>query len=275
MTQTTDLVAPLPVRQHDPAQGDPFRLDALSVEFPPDSPGAEPNRVLSDVSLTCKPGEFVVLIGPSGCGKTTMLNVLAGLVKPTAGAAAVLGVTPSEARSRIGYMLARDALLPWRTALKNAEFSLEIRGVPRRERRERARRYLRLVGVAHAERRYPWQLSQGMRQRVALARTWASDPELLFMDEPFSALDAQTRTVVRDEFLTIWERDRRTVVFVTHDLTEAILLADRVVVLNHGEIQLDARVPFPRPRRSFELQGDPEFQKFHRELWELLGANAP
>jgi NitT/TauT family transport system ATP-binding protein len=252
----------------------PVRFDHLSVEFPSDAKGGAPNRVISDVSLTCEPGEFVVLIGPSGCGKTTALNVLAGLIEPSEGDVQVLGVTPREARSQLGYMLARDALLPWRTALGNVEFALEIRGVERSTRCTIAREYLELVGLDHAARRYPWQLSHGMRQRVALARTWATDPKLVLMDEPFSALDAQTRSSVREEFLRIWERERHSVVFVTHDLNEAILLGDRIVLLNHGEVQLDARVPFDRPRDALHLQELPEFHDFRRQLWELLGAAA-
>lgn len=247
----------------------PVRLEDVSVIFT-SAHGAQRTRVLNDISLTCAPGEFVVLIGPSGCGKTTVLNVLAGLVEVDRGVVEVLGMTPRAARPRLGYMLARDALLPWRTALRNVEFSLEIHGVARSERRAIAHRYLELLGLSHAEGLYPWQLSQGMRQRVALARTWASGPEVLLMDEPFSALDAQTRTSVRQEFLAVWERERRSVVFVTHDLDEAILLGDRVVLLNHGNIQLDATVPFSRPRNAFELQGDAEFVAFRRQLWDTL-----
>jgi NitT/TauT family transport system ATP-binding protein len=252
----------------------PVLIDGMTIEFSADDGGA-PNRVVDELTLSCAPGEILVLIGPSGCGKTTVLNAIAGLVTPTAGTVSVLGTDPKTARRQLGYMFARDALLPWRRALANVEYTLEIRGVPSKERRETAREYMRLLGVGHAERRWPWQLSQGMRQRVALARTWASDPRLVLMDEPFSALDAQTRASAREEFIRIWERDQHSVVFVTHDLTEAILIGDRVVVLNHGRIQFDEHVPFERPRDALELQEEPRFREWRRELWSLLDGPTP
>jgi NitT/TauT family transport system ATP-binding protein len=257
-----------PSAAEEAAKGNAVEILGLTVEF--DSEGQKRHLVVDNLSLTCEPGEFLVLIGPSGCGKTTVLNTLAGLITPTSGTVSLLGKEPREARGNLGYMLARDAMLPWRTALRNVEFSLEIHGLPRPERRAQAEKYLRLMKLDHAMQRYPWQLSHGMRQRVALARTWASEPDVILMDEPFSALDAQTRDGVRDEFLRIWESERKTVVFVTHDLNEAALLGDRIVLLNHGRIQLDERVPFERPRRASDLDTDPDFVKFRHTLWEAL-----
>jgi ABC-type nitrate/sulfonate/bicarbonate transport system ATPase subunit len=248
-------------------------LRSLSVAFGEEVQSLR--RVVHDLDLVCAAGEFVVLIGASGCGKTTVLNAIAGLIEPTAGEVRVLGGSPRAARNRLGYMLARDALLPWRTAARNVAFSLEIHGTARSERRDLAERYLNMMKLGDAANKYPWQLSQGMRQRVALARTWASEPELILMDEPFSALDAQTREMVRGEFLHLWERDRRSVVFVTHDLTEALLMADRVVVLREGRICLDQEVPFARPREAAELEEIAEFRSIRRELWRHLADHGP
>jgi NitT/TauT family transport system ATP-binding protein len=248
----------------------PWRFNDVTIDFSDRSGASSPNRVVDGVTLEGRHREFVVLIGPSGCGKTTMLNAMAGLIQPTSGDIEVLGETPLDARSRTGYMFARDSLMPWRTALRNAELAMEIRGVPRRERRDRAEHYLELVGLQDARHRYPWQLSQGMRQRVALARTWAADPEMILMDEPFSALDAQTRHTVREEFLRIWDTAQRTVVFVTHDLQEAILLADRLILMDHGRVQLDVRVDFERPRDLRTLVNDERYTALHDEAIRLL-----
>ncbi|MBB3044190.1 ABC transporter ATP-binding protein [Nocardioides soli] len=241
----------------------------LTVEFPDPTTGGS-NVVLRGIDLDVAAGEFVALIGRSGCGKTTLLNVLAGLVRPTSGEVTVAGLAPAQARSEIGYMFARDALLPWRTALGNVEYGMELhRKVPRSERRTRATRYLERVHMGHAAKQWPWQLSQGMRQRVALARTWALEPQVLLMDEPFAALDAQTRMSVHAEFLDVWESSKKSVVFVTHDLTEALQLADRVVLLSDGRIAEDITVPFARPRTA-ELSTTPEFQELRRHLIEQI-----
>lgn len=232
--------------------------------------GSDPTRILHDVSLTCAPGEFVVLIGKSGCGKTTILNLLAGLIDPSAGTVEVLGTQPRQARRRLAYMFARDALMPWRNAVRNVEYGLQLRGVPRAVRRERALLMLDRVGLDGAARFHPWQLSQGMRQRVALARTWALEPEMLLMDEPFAALDSQTKVKMRAQFAAMWERTRPGVVFVTHDLTEALLLGDRVILVKDGRIDLEVTVPFERPREMEELLYDPEFQDLERQLRNRL-----
>jgi NitT/TauT family transport system ATP-binding protein len=236
-------------------------------------------QVLKQVSLNVRPGEFLCLVGPSGCGKTTLLNMIAGVLQPAQGQIAVLinGSAVSLPSRRVGYMLARDTLLPWRTTLENVELGLELRGVPKKARRTQARTALQMVRLDQFERLYPAELSQGMRQRANLARMLVTEPALLLMDEPFGALDAQTRTHMQDEFLQIWERGTNTVVFVTHDLQEAVLLADRVVVMVEGEIVKEVVVPFERPRRPDELRYDIAFQHLVRDLWTTIsgpGADA-
>lgn len=234
---------------------------------------------LQDVNVDIQAGQFVALVGASGCGKTTMLNMLAGLVEPTHGEVRLDGRPPQLPNMDIGYMFARDALLPWRTARKNVELPLETRGWGRKERRERAEEMLELVGLKGRESQYRLQLSQGMRQRVALARTLAPDPSLLLMDEPFAALDARTKLTLQAEFLRIWEHNqtgdrRKTVIFVTHDLQEAVLLADRVIVMlpHPGRIAEDRVIDLPRPRAELlgELQFTKEFQDITHGLFERL-----
>ena len=229
-------------------------------------------HALSDVSLDVGEGEFVAIVGPSGCGKSTLLNIVSGLFPPLAGRVTVDGVPVTGLSPRIGYMFARDALLPWRTTLANVEFGLELRALPSMERRERAHELLRVVGLEGFEASYPSQLSQGMRQRVSLARTLAIDPDILLMDEPFGALDAQTKLVLEDEFLRIWEQHRKTVVFVTHDLFEAIAMADRVVVFasRPGRIKSVVAIDLPRPRSVTSGRFGTHFQALYDRLWEDL-----
>lgn len=227
--------------------------------------------ILQDFSLECREGEFVVIVGRSGCGKTTVLNLLAGLVDPQAGDVQVMGQHPRSARQHLGYMFARDALIASRTAIGNVEIGLEVRGVGRAERRALAQELMGKLGLVGAEDRYPWQLSQGMRQRVALARTWALRPNLVLMDEPFAALDAQTREAARDQFLSLWERSRSSVIFVTHDLTEALLLGDRVIIMGpKGRIRENLVLPFDRPRDSDELPFTDKFRELERTLRRSL-----
>ena len=226
--------------------------------------------VLHEVSLAVAPGEVLVLIGRSGCGKTTVLNLLAGLVVPSHGEVEVLGFPPARVRARMSYMFARDALLPWRTAGRNVELALEVRGVSKDQRRRSAREMLARVGLEAYEDYYIWQLSQGMRQRVALARTWVGSPEVLLLDEPFAALDAQTRLTIHAVFLDLWAKDRRTVIFVTHDLHEAIVLGDRILVLGNGTIVDDISVRFPRPRETTRLMEDVAYVALVRRLHNLI-----
>ncbi len=240
-------------------------LNDLSVTFTQSDGVRHP--VLRNLSLEVPRGQFVALVGRSGGGKTTILNVLTGLVGATSGQVRVLGRDPVSARSLIGFVPARDALLPWRSAQRNVEYGLELRGVPRAERKRVAARYLALVGLADAGDRWPWQLSQGMRQRVALVRAWAVEPELLLMDEPFAALDADTRQSVRAKFRTLLESGpRRTVLLVTHDLDEAVLMADRVIVLSRGKVAADTLVP---PRLGDDATTD-EFTSEHLALLRTL-----
>ena len=230
------------------------------------------NRVLLDVNLTVRRGEFVALVGPSGCGKTTILNMVAGLVRPQAGAVLRDGLPVNGPASNMGYMFARPALLPWRRVLSNVELGLEVRHVPRSTRAAIAKQYLDLVGLGQKARSYPGQLSQGMRQRVNLARTLATDPELLLMDEPFAALDAQTKLVLQEEFLRIWEQTKKSVLWVTHDLSEAVALADRVVLLTAapGRIKSDTAIELGRPRSPDRLRFDDTFQHILESLWRQL-----
>jgi NitT/TauT family transport system ATP-binding protein len=229
--------------------------------------------VVDDVSFTIKRGSFTAFVGPSGCGKTTILNIIAGLSRPTEG---TVIVQSTAARFQVAYMLARDALLPWRSAQKNVELPMELAGLPRTERRARAASLLEQVGLTGFENRRPAELSHGMKQRVALARTLAQDPDVLLMDEPFSALDAQTRIIIQNLFLEIWERERRTVLFVTHDLTEALTLADSVFVLSSRPTRIRKVVTpeLPRPRHMAELRHDDTYNSLYDDLWSTLEQEA-
>ena len=241
------------------------QLDGLTISFP--SPEGSTKTVVDNLDLTIPRGQFVSLVGRSGCGKTTLLNALAGLVDATEGKTEVLGTTPFDARSRMGFMMARDALFPWRTAQKNVEYGLELRGVPKAERRTQSARWLAAVQMSEASRLWTWQLSQGMRQRVALARTWALDPDILLMDEPFAALDAQTRVEVQREFLELGQSQvGRTVIFVTHDLGEAICLSDRVLLLGAGRVIDDVSIDIERPRELETLTAEPRYIEIFNRL---------
>ena len=251
---------------HPPA-GPAIQLDSLHLSFDGQSP------VLDDVSLRVDEGEFVSLGGPSGCGKTTLLNLCAGLVSHEGpGQLQVMGLPPRQGNPDVAYMLARDSLLPWRTALDNAAFGLEVRGVPKLQRLERARTLLAEVGLAGQEQTLPKALSHGMRQRTALARTFAMDAPLLLMDEPFGALDAQTKLQLEDLLLRLCHQHRHSVLFVTHDLAEAVAVSDRVVVMSSrpGRIVADVLIDLPRPRSIRELQKDPHFHELYALLWSHL-----
>ncbi|AKE92296.1 ABC transporter ATP-binding protein [Rhodococcus aetherivorans] len=246
-----------------------IRLRRAQVTFT--KPEGGTRTVLHDIDLDVTPGQFVALVGRSGCGKTTLLNMIAALVEPSSGKIEVHGTSPREARPHLGFMLARDALLPWRSAQGNVEYGLELRGVDRATRRRVAHDWLSRVHLGGSERLWPWQLSQGMRQRVALARTWALDPDVLLMDEPFAALDARTRIAVQQEFLELWQSGpQRTVVFVTHDLGEAIALADRVVLLGEGRILDDVEVGIERPRDLESVAAHPRYQELYERFRKSL-----
>ena len=234
--------------------------------------GESPVKVLCSTTVDVEAQQFVALVGPSGCGKTTALNMVAGLIQPSRGSISLDGVAPRIGDTEVAYLLARDALLPWRSALRNVTLPLEIRGVGRRERDHLARRLLSEVGLENFSDAYPMQLSHGMRQRVAVVRTLVTEPHTLLMDEPFSALDALTRLSLQQMFLELWARVKSTVLFVTHDLTEAILMADRVLVFSPrpGRIAADFPVHFDRPRSLANLQGTNEFHGLFRKLWNVL-----
>lgn len=246
------------------------RVDHATVRFPRPR-NAGDLVALDDVSFTLREGELLVLVGRSGSGKTTALNLLTGLVEPTLGTVETLGMTPAQARLRTGYMLARDALLPWRTARGNVCLGLELHPGSRRERRERADAQLASVGMTEHASHFPNELSQGQRQRVALARTWATRPDLLLMDEPFSAVDPETRERLHVQFLDHWTRTAScSAVFVTHDLNEAIALADRILVFDDGRIVKEFEVPFPRPRDLLTITRDPQALAVYSEIRTVL-----
>ena len=218
-------------------------------------------------------GEFVAVVGPTGCGKSTLLNVAAGLLAPTGGSATVFGEKLRDINARAGYLFQNDALMPWRTALQNVTVGLEFRGIAAKEARSRAADWLRRVGLAAHGHKYPHELSGGMRKRVALAQTLILDPKILLMDEPFSALDVQTRSLMENELLNLWAQDRKSVVFVTHDLEEAISLSDRVVVMSAGPASRligEFAIDLPRPRDVSEIRLTPRFVELHRLIWQAL-----
>jgi NitT/TauT family transport system ATP-binding protein len=230
-------------------------------------------HVLGGVSFDVAPGEIVSLIGESGCGKTTLLRIIQGLIRLDSGEIAVDGAPISKPGRDRGFVFQQASLLPWRTARSNVEFGLELQGVPKAERTRRADELLDLVGLSHAADQFPHQLSGGMQQRIGLARAMAIDPAILLMDEPFSALDAQTREVLQSELLRIQAATGKTTLFVTHDLDEAIYLSNRIVVLaaHPGRVKKIIDVPFGHPRPELpELRGDPVFQQIRSEIWELI-----
>jgi NitT/TauT family transport system ATP-binding protein len=248
-------------------------LDQVSVSFPSRDGRSAAYTAVRDVSLTVADGEFVSVVGPTGCGKSTLLNVAAGLLAPAAGQVKVFGEPLAGLNRRAGYMFQADALLPWKNALDNVIAGLQFRCTPPAEARETGRYWLTKVGLAHAADRYPHQLSGGMRKRVALAQTLIVEPKIVLMDEPFSALDVQTRQLMENELLALWQSDRKSVLFITHDLEEAIAMSDRVVVLSAGpgshpigEFPID----LPRPRDVSEVRLTPAFLALHERIWHAM-----
>ncbi len=226
---------------------------------------------LRDFTLRVDQGSFVTLLGRSGCGKSTLLNLVAGLLPPTSGTVAYRGQRVDGPRRELGYLTQSDTLMPWRDVRRNVELPLELRGVDKRERRSVAHRLIDTVGLRGFERHYPRELSGGMRRRASLARMLCGDPETLLLDEPFGALDAQLRAELQGELLRLWSGSGRTVVFVTHDLEEALLLGDRVVVLGHaGRLVLDQPVDLPRTRDLDEIRLHPRFVELHRVVSTAL-----
>jgi NitT/TauT family transport system ATP-binding protein len=224
-------------------------------------------------SLAVAQGEFVSIVGPTGCGKSTLLNVAAGLLAPAAGQVEVFGAPLAGLNRDAGYLFQSDALFPWKTAIENVAIGLEIAGRPATEGRARAKEWLARVGLAAFGARYPHLLSGGQRKRVGLAQVLIRDPRILLMDEPFGPLDAQTRQIMGNLLLDLWSADRKAVLFVTHDLEEAIALSDRVVIMSAGpaaRIMGEWKVPLPRPRDIAEIKLAPAFHDLHREIWAVL-----
>jgi NitT/TauT family transport system ATP-binding protein len=246
-------------------------IEHVGVRFPTARSGL--HTVLHDVSLEVAEGEFLAIVGPSGSGKSTLLNIVAGLLAPSTGTVRVFGDTLTGVCRHAAYLFQQDALLPWRTVLANVALGLTLRGTPRPVARQMARRWIERVGLAGFEDRYPHQLSGGMRKRAAIAQSWIVEPRLLLMDEPFSALDVHTRQGMENELLGLWQESRKTVLFITHDLEEAIALADEVVVLSAGpgaRVKGRYRVDLPRPRDVVEIRLDPGFVELYGRIWQDL-----
>lgn len=227
---------------------------------------------LESIDLEIAAGQFVAVVGPSGCGKSTLLDILGGLSQPTAGEVRIDGRPVTGASLDCGVVFQQYALFPWLTALDNVAFALEAKGVPKAERRAIAERHLALVGLGGFEERYPHQLSGGMKQRVSLARSLAHEPSMLLMDEPFAALDAQTREILQTELLRIWEQSKKTIVFITHGLDEAIYLGQQLVVMTArpGRIKQIIHNPLAGRQTGEDIRAAPEFGRLRHEIWELL-----
>ena len=244
-----------------------IRIDRLTKSF---GEANAKTQALADFTLTVAEGEFICVVGPSGCGKTTVLRIVAGLEKPTSG---TVNIRPSADANRPqnAMVFQEHGLFPWMTVEDNVAYSLEMRGVDKRERRERVAFFLDMIGLTRFRRHYPQQLSGGMRQRVSLARALMADPEILLMDEPFAALDAQTREHMQAELLKIWAEARKTVLFITHQINEAVYLADRVAVLSGrpGHVKDIFPIPFGRPR-PLSVKRDPQFLAIEDAIWRLV-----
>ncbi|NNE09485.1 MAG: ABC transporter ATP-binding protein [Gemmatimonadetes bacterium] len=227
-------------------------------------------EALTDVSFSVRDHEFVCLVGPSGCGKSTILKLVAGLLEPTLGTIA-FDTVPANGRPRNAMVFQEHGVFPWMNVIDNVAFGLEIRGVPREERRAIARRFIARVGLSHFEESHPHELSVGMRQRVSIARAFVNDPEILLMDEPFGSLDAMTKMVMTEELMGIWSRQRKQVLYVTHDIEEAIMLGDRILVMTGrpGRIREEIEIRLPRPR-DLRDRDSAEIVKIKEHVWEIL-----
>jgi NitT/TauT family transport system ATP-binding protein len=269
--ETASIMKPAGGVGSAPPPGPAIEVSDVSLRF---DTRDGPVQALAHVNLKVQRGEFVSFIGPSGCGKTTLLRAVADLETPTEGDIRVDGMSAEEARlaRRYGYVFQAPALYPWRTVARNIALPLEIMGYPRAEREERVRKGLELVNLVGFGAKFPWQLSGGMQQRASIARALSFDPDILLMDEPFGALDAQTRTVLQDELLALWGRVKSTVLFITHDLDEAIYLSDRVVIMGRrpGRIKQVLDVNLPRPRYSYDARAEPEFARLRVIAWQSI-----
>ncbi len=247
------------------------RLHGVSIDFA--LANGKRFEAVAPVDLSVGNHEFVAIVGPTGCGKSTLLNAAAGLLKPASGSVEIFGERLSDINRKAGYLFQQDALMPWKTVSDNVAIGLEIAGTPTRVAREKAREWLVRVGLGAFGDRFPQMLSGGQRKRVGLAQVLIRDPKILLMDEPFGPLDAQTRLIMGDLLLKLWSQDRKAVMFVTHDLDEAIALADRIIIMSAGprsRIIGDFPVTLERPRDVGEIRHDPRFNALHREIWDAL-----
>ena len=246
---------------------------AVSCIFKARDAAVQRYTAVLDTTLRVRAGEFVSVVGPTGCGKSTLLNMGAGLLAPSSGAVRVFGQPLQGINTRAGYMFQSDALMPWRSALDNVMLGLRYRGEPQAQAREQAQGWLQRVGLGAFGDRYPHQLSGGMRKRAALAQVLALDPDIILMDEPFSALDIQTRQLMEDEVLELWAAKKKAVLFITHDLDEAIAMSDRVVVLSAGPATHplgDFVIDLPRPRHVAEVRTQARYIELHTQIWRVL-----
>jgi NitT/TauT family transport system ATP-binding protein len=250
-----------------------IELQGVACTFvSPDAPGQRYTAV-ENVSLKVADGEFVSVVGPTGCGKSTLLNMAAGLLQPSQGAVRIYGEPLTGVNTRAGYMFQAESLMPWRTALQNVMAGLEFRCVDKSDAQEQAQDWLRRVGLAGFGDRYPHQMSGGMRKRASLAQTLVMDPDIILMDEPFSALDIQTRQLMENELLDLWQSKKKSVLFITHDLDEAIAMSDRVVILSAGPASRpigEFTIDLPRPRDVAEIKMTPRFMALHQAIWAVL-----
>lgn len=248
-------------------------LDNISCTFVSNDDRSQRYTAVADTTLAIAPGEFVSVVGPTGCGKSTLLNVGAGLLNPSSGSVRVFGETLDGVNRRAGYMFQAEALMPWRSALQNVIAGLQYRGMEDGAARQLGEEWLARVGLQGFGDRYPHQLSGGMRKRVALAQTLILDPDIILMDEPFSALDIQTRQLMENEVLALWGAKKKAVLFITHDLDEAIAMSDRVVVLSAGPATHpigEFIIDLPRPRDVAEVRAHPRFVELHSQIWAVL-----
>jgi len=260
----------LPFRAEGHGNMEAIKLSGVNFSY---ASGGKLDSVLSGIDLAVEAGQFLSFVGPTGCGKSTLLHLIAGLSQPSSGQLDLFGRVCAGVNTDCGYLFQSDSLLPWRTALENVTLGLEIRGVEKRSATELGMLWLDRVQLKNHHHKFPHELSGGMRKRVALAQTLITNPKILLMDEPFSALDVQTRSSMENLLLDLWSADRKTVIFVTHDIEEAISLSDRVIVLSAGPSShpiAEFPVLLPRPRDVFEVRLAPEFLTIQREIWAKL-----
>ena len=259
----------------DTAHATDYALEFLGISciFKAREAAGQRYTAVADTTLRIRAGEFVSVVGPTGCGKSTLLNIGAGLLVPSSGEVRVFGQPLAGINTRAGYMFQSDALMPWRSALDNVMLGLQYRGESQAQARAQAQGWLQRVGLGEFGDRYPHQLSGGMRKRTALAQVLALDPDIILMDEPFSALDIQTRQLMEDEVLELWAAKKKAVLFITHDLDEAIAMSDRVVVLSAGPATHpmdEFGIDLPRPRHVAEVRTQPRFIELHTQIWGVL-----